>query len=239
MDDSCVLECESKKRKGRKLKSSQIDEAKDGHDPEAVPAKKSNRVRRKPLSSALEKRKRPRNSGSTSNLDIQVQPPDDDDIELTVEDLLVIAKEYVEADKDRDNRHKIYAERESSRINQRTSYTRNQAEGSFITNNDSKQSALVLKTSIPHDSTAISDGEKVDRSVSTMGDPAKDMLNLFLGPLLKKSVEIEQSKFLTKDVQFSCDLKSQNQRHNDNVGEVVSVMKKKSSLRDKVAIFLG
>lgn len=147
--------------------------------------------------------------------------------------------QYVEADKDRDDRHKIYAERESSRINQRTSYTMNQAEGSFITNKDSKQSALDFKTSIPHESTAISGGEKVDRSVRTMGDPAKDMLDLFLGPLLKKSVEIEQSKFLTTDVQFSCDLKSQNQRHNDNVGEVVSVMKKKSSLRDKVAIFLG
>lgn len=94
MDDSCILQCESKRRKGRKLKPSQIDAAKDGHDAEAVPAKKSNRVRRKPLSSALEKRKGPRNLDI--NLDIQVRPPDDDDdIGLTVEDLMVIAKEVV------------------------------------------------------------------------------------------------------------------------------------------------
>ncbi|CAK9324093.1 unnamed protein product [Citrullus colocynthis] len=238
MDDSCILKCESKKRKGRKLKSSQIEEAKDADDPEAVPEKKSNRLRRRPLSSSLEKRKRPRNSGSISNLDIQVQPPGDDDMELTVEDLMVIAKEYVEAEEIRDDKRKIYGERESSRINQRTSYTRNQSEGSFNTNNDSKQIAMDLNTSIPHDSTANSGGEKVDAGVRTMGDPAKDMLDLFLGPLLKKSVEIEQSKFRRTDVQFSFDLKSQNQRHNDNVG-VVSVMKKKSSLRDKVAIFLG
>lgn len=95
MDDSCILKCESKKRKGRKLKSSQIEEAKDADDPEAVPEKKSNRLRRRPLSSSLEKRKRPRNSGSISNLDIQVQPLGDDDMELTVEDLMVIAKEVV------------------------------------------------------------------------------------------------------------------------------------------------
>ncbi|XP_038892147.1 uncharacterized protein LOC120081389 [Benincasa hispida] len=239
MDDSCILDCESNKRKGRKLKSSQIDEAKDADDLGAVRAKKSNRLRRKPLSSALEKRKRHRNLGSISNLDIQVQSPGGDDMELTVEDLMVIAKEYVEADMDSDDKHKISGERESSRINQRTSYTMNQAEGSFNTNNDSRQSSLDLKTSIPHGLTATSGGENVDTGVRTMGDPAKDMLDLFLGPLLKKSVEIEQSKFLATDVQFSCDLMSQNQRHNDNVGEVVSVTKKKSSLRDKVAIFLG
>lgn len=146
--------------------------------------------------------------------------------------------QYVEADEDRARKYKLYGERESSSKNQRTSYIRNQSEGSFNTNNDSKQSSLDFKTSVPH-STEISGGEKVDIGARTTGDPAKDMLDLFLGPLLKKSVENEQSKFVTTDVQFSCDLKSQNQRHNDNVGEVVTVMKKKSSLKDKVAIFLG
>lgn len=152
--------------------------------------------------------------------------------------IIFICTQYVEAEEIRDDKRKISGERESSRTNQRTSYTRNQSEGSFNTNNDSKQISVDFQTSIPHDSTANSGGEKVDAGVRTMGDPAKDMLDLFLGPLLKKSVEIEQSKFRTTDVQFSSDLKSRNQRHNDNVG-VVSVMKKKSSLRDKVAIFLG
>ncbi|XP_022150027.1 uncharacterized protein LOC111018299 isoform X2 [Momordica charantia] len=235
VEDLCVPECESKKRKGRKRNSSKIDKAENTDDPEVVPAKKSNRLGRKPLDSSLKKRKRLKKSGSGSNLDVEVQLQGDDDTELTVEDLMVIAKEYVEADEDRAGKHKLYGEPESSSLNQTTSYTRNQSDGSFITNNDSEQSSLNFKPAVSCDSTVISDCEKVDVGVRRTGDPAKDMLDLFLGPLLKKSSDNEQSKFVTKDIQFACDLKSQSQsqRHNDNVGEVVSVMKKKSSLKDK------
>lgn len=91
MEGSCIPESESKKRMGRKRKSSQTDNAEDAGDLGAVSAEKSNRRGRKPL----ERRKRPKNSGSRSNLNIQFQPPGDDDMELTVEDLMVIAKEVV------------------------------------------------------------------------------------------------------------------------------------------------
>lgn len=94
MEDPCITDCESKKRKGRKRKSSQHDEAEEADDPKTVPAKKSNRLRRKLMDSA-KKSKRPNDLGSSSNLDIRAQPPGDDDMELTVEDLMVIAKEVV------------------------------------------------------------------------------------------------------------------------------------------------
>lgn len=64
------------------------------------------------------------------------------------------------------------------------------------------------------------------------GDAAQDMLDLFLGPLLKKPNSTEPSKFETN---IGEELRSGVQSSKQVRG---SVVKKKSSLKDKVAMFL-
>jgi hypothetical protein len=67
-------------------------------------------------------------------------------------------------------------------------------------------------------------------------DPAQDMLDLFLGPLLKKPL-MEENKSFVKDIAFAYEIERQSQ--NNVVGEEIEpLMKKKSSLKDKVAMFL-
>ena len=62
------------------------------------------------------------------------------------------------------------------------------------------------------------------------------MLDLFLGPLLKKPFEQENRSFI-KDMEFAYEFERQSQ--NTVVGEEIEpLMKKKSSLKDKVAMFL-
>lgn len=69
------------------------------------------------------------------------------------------------------------------------------------------------------------------------GDPAHDMLDLFLGPLLKKPLEEEKTEFVMEDVAFWPKFELQNQKKlvRDEIGPT---MKKKSSLKDKVAMLL-
>lgn len=74
-------------------------------------------------------------------------------------------------------------------------------------------------------------------SSNRTGDPAQDMLDLFLGPLLKKPLEEEtRTKFTTNDIDFSNGFSKRNQ--NDVGQENVLLMKTKSSLKDKVALLL-
>lgn len=87
-----------------------------------------------------------------------------------------------------------------------------------------------------HDPTGIPIGEETVVSIERTGDPAQDMLDLFLGPLLRKPVEEEKmSQFFAEEVISIQDQKKQS----SNVVsiEAVSPLKKKSSLKDKVAMF--
>lgn len=70
------------------------------------------------------------------------------------------------------------------------------------------------------------------------GNPAQDMLDLFLGPLMKKTIEKEsESRFFTEDVTFAHEIIRES--HSNVVREgIAPIMKKKSSLKDKVAMFL-
>ena len=76
--------------------------------------------------------------------------------------------------------------------------------------------------------------------ISTTGDPAHDMLDLFLGPLLKKPVEEKKNNFMLGDVAISQEVGKFGIESKKNIAreEIVPLMKKKSSLKDKVAMFL-
>lgn len=71
------------------------------------------------------------------------------------------------------------------------------------------------------------------------GDPAQDMLDLLLGPLLKKpkSEEHETATFAKEHIALSYTIKPSTTRKEIWKNDAV-LTKKKSSLRDKVAMLL-
>lgn len=80
-------------------------------------------------------------------------------------------------------------------------------------------------------------GEVIETSTSRTGDPAQDMLNLFLGPLLSKTLEKEKSKFIVENAKITHEFTRQSQELGGEE-ERVPLMKKRSTLKDKVAMFL-
>lgn len=75
-------------------------------------------------------------------------------------------------------------------------------------------------------------------NTSITGDPAHDMLDLFLGPLLKKPLEKEKkTEFVMDDVAFCPNFEIQSQK-STVMEEAAAATKKKSSLKDKVAMLL-
>jgi len=77
-------------------------------------------------------------------------------------------------------------------------------------------------------------GGSVANPVST-GDPARDMLDLFLGPLLKTSGEVErEADTMTEKLRLDHELTRRSR--NDTVVEAAPVTKEKSSVRDKVTM---
>lgn len=74
--------------------------------------------------------------------------------------------------------------------------------------------------------------------VSSTGDPAQDMLDLLLGPLLTQPPKKEKLDVITDEMIAAHRLKKQNQKLESN-DAVIPLAKKKTSLRDQVAMFLN
>ncbi|XP_074285174.1 uncharacterized protein LOC141610811 [Silene latifolia] len=143
--------------------------------------------------------------------------------ELTMEDLVSIAEEYVSTD---------MKEPQYLQLNSKT--------------RSEKDPTAQKKDMKPHTHNPLStksvlmdplcSGESSIYPVST-GDPAQDMLDLLLGGFLKKSKEAERKNdAITKYIILNHDV-SRRSRY-DTVGEVVPVVRKKASLKDKVAMLL-
>ncbi|CAI0405143.1 unnamed protein product [Linum tenue] len=155
-----------------------------------------------------------------------VEPPGDDRL-LTVQDLVAIAEEYVRAAND------VGSEKNPSIKGE----CRSRAVSSGI---DLQGGVTVNKHNSPAASCSSmqkSTAEQIPVTVSTTGDPAHDMLHLFLGPLLTKPVTNEKNDVSSRmDLDFAFDA----MRHSHNHVEAAAVPpplkeKKKSSLRDKVS----
>ncbi|CAK7326933.1 unnamed protein product [Dovyalis caffra] len=157
---------------------------------------------------------------------------EEEEAELTVEDLVSIAEEYVEADEDSRRKQASIRECKLQRQLQTTASSKNDLEESLIVPDDKHISAS-CETTASYSSTMNLVGEQSLISTTRAGDPAHDMLDLFLGPLLKKPMEKEKStEFIAKDMDFTYELKKKSQ---NDVGEemVPPMVKKKSSLKDK------
>lgn len=87
-----------------------------------------------------------------------------------------------------------------------------------------------------NNSAGVPTSEETVVGIKRTGDPAQDMLDLFLGPWLRKPVEEEKmSQFVADEVIPMQD--QEKQSHSVVIVEAVSPLKKKSSLKDKVAMF--
>ncbi|KAH9771447.1 hypothetical protein KPL71_012717 [Citrus sinensis] len=147
---------------------------------------------------------------------------------LTVEDLLSIAKEYVQADRERGE--------------VQSSSSRELESEKELLASTSLENGDILNQKLSTDSAMGSMSEQSLVSVSRTGDPAQDMLDLFLGPLLKKPVEDQnRTKFTANDI-FDIEFRKLSETQKNDAGQehtvAAPVMKKKSSLKDKVAVLL-
>ncbi|KAK3157809.1 hypothetical protein QOZ80_2AG0128390 [Eleusine coracana subsp. coracana] len=182
---------------------------------------------RKASEGAAQKNSRKRKLGNAKS-EASSPEKNDDEIELTVEDLVSIAKEYVNADEQKQHelenakptRH--YEHTSSHTISTEcTAITRNTSPNEYRQDESSSQQELPCPPSF-----------------KMTGDIVQDMLNVFLGPLLSKPATyvkepdpVESVTTTIRHVPEKKDWRSEVPRQGE------PVVKKKSSLKDKVALF--
>ncbi|CAJ1933773.1 unnamed protein product [Sphenostylis stenocarpa] len=162
----------------------------------------------------------------------QVQASSDDAVDLTVEDLMVIAEQYVNEYENKD-RKEISSRQRESKLEFQVRYETGTTLDSPCENKNSSESGREDLSN----STSTTD-EVIATNTSQTGDPAQDILNLFLGPLLRKTLEKEEkNKSIVENAKITHDFTWQSQ--DELAGEeMVPLMKKRNTLKDKVAMFL-
>ncbi|KAB1206093.1 hypothetical protein CJ030_MR7G005997 [Morella rubra] len=216
-----VLECQRKRKRGRK--QSLQEPNCDGIIAESVSGKKNYDVRNIGKCIARKGRK-PKGGDSGKGEEVDIQPRNDDDVELTMDDLMTLAEEYIKDDK---NKKRQASNRECGVS------SRKDSEGLLDVPNSDRGSSAHHPTACSGSNLPVV-GE--ENAIVNAKDPAQDMLDLFLGPLLKKPLK-EDNRLLMKDMSFSYEFETQIQ-NNVVIEEREPLMKKKSSLKDKVAMFL-
>ncbi|KAK1408753.1 hypothetical protein QVD17_40779 [Tagetes erecta] len=217
-DENLLLKCETKRKKRRSV-DKDVVECCDPDQEVGVEKRKRGRVRTKTEESYSARKKNEKSDEFDSGNDNLALSCDEEDDDLTMDDVLCIAKEFVENEK-RDTGQQtpseVYRESRSKSPHARS----------------------------PKHEEPVSPREPVETtseitlfdSINTTGDPAQDMLDLFLGPLLKKPIAKEKTSS-TNDIIVPNETK--NQQHAAVVSnKPVTSTKKKCSLRDAVAMFL-
>lgn len=147
----------------------------------------------------------------------------ENDEDLTMEDLMSIAKEYVNVDE-------FVATTQSSLKGQSEEITELQ-----VSCHGSQYATMENKELVP---SRVSKTKEIIVEPNMSGDPTQDMLDLFLGPLLKRTQEEEKkTNLISEEMSFAYEIKKQ--KHSVVVREEhAPLTKKKSSLKEKVAMFL-
>ncbi|KAK7264158.1 hypothetical protein RJT34_31762 [Clitoria ternatea] len=162
-----------------------------------------------------------------------VQASSEDGVELTVEDLITIAEQYV---KEHENKERQETSRQCEpkwqfQVTNETGTTPDspcENENSSISGRETLSNSTVTTSELVATST----------SQSQTYNPAQDMLDLFLGPLLRKTIEKEEkSKSIVENVEITHEITRKSQDEPTG-GEIVPLMKKRNTLKDKVAMFL-
>ncbi|KAF3327994.1 hypothetical protein FCM35_KLT06600 [Carex littledalei] len=169
----------------------------------------------------------------------------DDETDLTVDDLVSIAEEYVNADKDKLKKDtaatattKNDPSKDASKPVPGPRLTKGLLKCSTSkTITDSSDYTLSEKNNLIEDT-------NIPSNVVTTGNPAQDMLDLFLGPLLKKSPPVKEPAIESVEEVCNSSLVETNEKavyreEKNPVEERETLVKKRSSLKDKVAMFLS
>ncbi|KAL5224440.1 hypothetical protein ABZP36_011079 [Zizania latifolia] len=167
----------------------------------------------------------------------------DDEIELTVEDLVSIAEEYVNAD--RLKQHEV----ESTKPDRYKEYPCSPSISTEADTGGSIRNARSLKGLLETSTNSAPSGCSIDEnnkqvlqhtpSFDTTGDIAQDMLNIFFGPLLSKCTRYEnKTEAIESLVQSANHATEKKDLLSDVQRQGGPATKKKSSLKDKVSLFL-
>ncbi|KAJ0780043.1 hypothetical protein HanPI659440_Chr06g0233211 [Helianthus annuus] len=221
-DESLLVKCETKRKKRGFVEKDVVDGHDSDHDQEVnVEKRKRARVKRKaeepePSRKKSEKRIEFDNGSGSETQSLSCDEEDDD---LTMEDVLSIAKEFVENDK-RDTSQQKPPKVQSELRSKSPPYVR---------------SPTHEETDSHHEPVETTSKTTLADSIMT-GDPAQDMLDVFLGSLLKKPIAKDETRS-TYDITIPHETK--NQQHTAVISnKPVTLTKKKSSLRDAVAMLL-
>lgn len=154
--------------------------------------------------------------------------------ELSVDDLINIAKEYIDADKKKEVQRSSLAECESERLLRSISFedktTLKDNTPSSVTTFEASSSDLVEFQP--------SEGGGDVISFSETGDIAQDMIELLLGPIFKRCSKVKPNpEPVTWNV--TIEYSSSNQTRDELIGDAVPLARKKGSLKDKVALMLS
>ncbi|KAF5802087.1 hypothetical protein HanRHA438_Chr06g0264821 [Helianthus annuus] len=225
-DESLLVKCETKRKKRGFVEKDVVDGPDHDHDRDHdqevnVEKRKRARVKRKaeepePSRKKSEKRFEFDNGSGSETQSLSCDEEDDD---LTMDDVLSIAKEFVENDK-RDTSQQKPPKVQSELRSESPPYVR---------------SPTHEETDSHHEPVETTSKTTLADSIMT-GDPAQDMLDVFLGSLLKKPIAKDETSS-TYDITIPHETK--NQQHNAVISnKPVMLTKKKSSLRDAVAMLL-
>lgn len=176
--------------------------------------------------------KRLKKSVEESHNGTEESSPSED--EITVEDLLSIAEEYVKADKEKELQKSKQLEIEPKTNPQLRADSEIGSERKLMSHTENR-----LVTDQP-----LSSNSSVTKPLSSKGSiinpstAGRDMLDLLLGHWLRKGKEVEKkTDAMTEKITLEYEL-SKRRNQNDPVAEVSPVMKKKFSLKEKVGRLL-
>ncbi|XP_060184548.1 uncharacterized protein LOC132614179 [Lycium barbarum] len=244
------------RRRKQKTKNSKIEEGAEmeetiteASDKSGLRKRKYSRVKENSNEagpSSRRQKQKAKNSRNGNCADVEESTPKTDDEDLTVEDLMSIAEEYA-GDDDEDltvedlmSIAKEYVnESEQAASNKEKSGPMEDAISMSLGSlSDIEVDNQSLRRETNFDSISIQE-RTIDApppKVKMSENPTQDMLDLFLGPLLKKTHEEKRVEQVREEMNFACDLNKNKQ--SDPSGDRPVVVKKKSSLKDKVALLL-
>ncbi|KMT02677.1 hypothetical protein BVRB_9g203540 [Beta vulgaris subsp. vulgaris] len=228
-DESCFIKpCE-----GTRSKSKPAEDQVDDFLESDIEKKSDGIVRKRVRHNAPRKKHTQSSTKKFHNVTAESSPSEDD---LTVEDLVSIAEEYVKAD-----REKEYEKSKNLELEPKTKPVLREdfqiGAEKVLTSRTEKRLITDQPLSSNSSLTKPLSGQGSIMNMSTTDDPARDMLELLLGRRLKKLENVERkTDAMTEKITQDYELSKRSQ--NDTLTEVAPVMKKKLSLRDKVAKFL-
>ncbi|KAK4371211.1 hypothetical protein RND71_010686 [Anisodus tanguticus] len=168
-----------------------------------------------------------KNSRNGNCADVEESTPKSDDEDLTIEDLMNIAEEYAgDDDEDLTVEDLMSIAKEDAISMSIGSLSCIEVDNQSLRRETNSDCISVQERTI----------EDAPPKVNMSENPTQDMLDLFLGPLLKKTHEEKRVELVREEMSLARDLNKKNQ--SDPSGDRPAVVKKKSSLKDKVLLLL-